>query len=136
MPGLVAALPLLFVLAACGDTHVDAQPQAAPESSTATNAPTGASVAPARLPDAGPTGVWTSLDTHCGVLSADVAGKLWIADPPLGDRQPPRGWDDDETWGHFIPGAKGRAMFRGEDGQVALFRRADRDEPDPAEGCE
>jgi hypothetical protein len=132
VPGLVAALPLLFVLAACGDTHVDASPKSAPESSATTSA----SVAPVRLPDVGPSGVWTSLDTHCGVLSADVAGKLWIADPPLGDHSAPPGWDDDETWGHFIPGAEGRAMFRGEDGQVALFRRAKPHEPDPGAECE
>jgi hypothetical protein len=77
-----------------------------------------------------------SLTTHCGVLSAVVDGKLWIADPPLGDHNPPPGWGENETLGVFIVGARDRAMFRGQDGQIALFRRANPGEPDPGAGCE
>lgn len=131
VPGLAVALSALFVLAGCGSTQVDATPVSAEASSR----PSGEAKAPEPLPNARPAGTWTAIDTRCGVVSAEVDGTLWIADPPLGDGGPPAGWDDDRTWGHLIPGAKGRAMFRGEGGQVALFRKAAPKEDDPAADC-
>jgi hypothetical protein len=128
--GLVPALCALFVVAACGDAHVVAPPGIVAESapsSTPRAVASGAGAASGRT--------WTSLDTHCGVLSARVDGKLWIADPPIGDHHPPPGWGENETSGFFIAGT-GRAVFRGEGGQVALFRRARPSEPDPLASCE
>jgi hypothetical protein len=69
------------------------------------------------------------------VLSAVVDGTLWIADPPIGGHHPPPGWGEAETSGFFVAG-KGRAVFRGEGGQVALFRRARPSEPDPMARCD
>jgi len=100
----------------------------------------GADAAPAaaksRAPVQARSGVWTALDTRCGVLSVTIDGQLWIADPPLGDGSAPPGWGEEQEWGRFTPGAKGRAMFRGEGGQVALFRKAEPDEDDPAADCD
>jgi hypothetical protein len=129
--GLAAALCLAVVLTACGDTHVDEGPGTKPASSSTSDSHP-APAAGARSKD----GVWTALSTGCGVLSATVDGTLWIADPPLGNDGPPPGWGAEETWGHFVPGARGRAMFRGEDGQIALFRRAGPEEADPAADCD
>ena len=130
MSGLVPALCALFVLAACGGTHVVEQPGTVSESTPASTPPAVASGA-----GSGSGSTWASLDTRCGVLSAQVDGTLWIADPPIGDHNPPPGWGENETSGFFIAG-KHRAVFRGEGGQVALFRRARPSEPDPAAHCE
>ncbi len=123
MPALCA----LFVLAACGDTHVVEQPGTSTPPAIASGAGSGSG--------SGSDSMWTTLATHCGVLSAHVAGTLWIADPPIGDRSPPPGWEENETSGFFTAG-RGRAVFRGEGGQVALFRRAGPSEPDPVANCE
>ena len=132
MSGLVPALCALFVLAACGSTQVVEHPATVSE-------PTGSSTSPAAASGAGsdsrPGRTWTSLDTHCGVLSAVVDGTLWIADPPIGGHRPPPGWGESQTSGFFVAGT-GRAVFRGEGGQVALFRRARPSEPDPMANCE
>jgi hypothetical protein len=129
--GLVPALCALIVLAACGETQVVEHQRTDAESVTSSTPPAVASGAGSGKAS-GRT--WTSLDTHCGVLSAQVDGTLWIADPPIGDRGAPPGWGEDETSG-YLTAARGRAVFRGEGGQVALFRRARPNEPDPLASC-
>ncbi|HET9422974.1 MAG TPA: hypothetical protein VFO49_17670 [Nocardioides sp.] len=123
----------MFVLAACGDTHVVEQPGSSSSTAPAVASEAGSGSESGSRSASGRT--WTTLDTHCGVLSAHVDGRLWIADPPIGDHDPPPGWGENETSGFFSAG-RGRAVFRGEGGQVALFRRARPSEPDPAASCE
>lgn len=74
--------------------------------------------------------------SHCGVLSLTIDGRLWLADPPLGDHSPPLGWDENETMGVFVETGAGRAVFEGDGGQRATFKRAPRAVEDPHAGCE
>jgi len=77
-----------------------------------------------------------SVNSHCGVLSVWVGKMLWLADPPLGDHNPPDGWDENITTGYFITLGPGRAVFEGDAGQKAHFRQAPPGIKDPAAGCE
>lgn len=81
-------------------------------------------------------GVRHTLEVHCGVLSTWYGGELWLADPPLGDHNPPEGWDENRVDGELIVTDEGSAEFRGDDGERATFRRALDGESDPNEGCE
>lgn len=74
--------------------------------------------------------------SHCGVNSVIVDGVIWLADPPLGDHNPPPGWDENATPGLFTITSPGRAEFRGESGQEAHFRRVSAGAEDPGAGCE
>jgi hypothetical protein len=82
------------------------------------------------------SGVRVTVPSHCGVLSVTVDGQLWLADPPLGDHNPPPGWDENETSGRWVVIGPGRAEFRGEQGQRASFRQAPVGAKDPNAGCE
>ena len=77
-----------------------------------------------------------TVPTHCGVLSAIVDGQLWLASPPLGDHNPPSGWDENEVTGTFTKTGKGTATFHGQNGEVASFRLGEAGETDPNAGCE
>ncbi len=80
-------------------------------------------------------GAQVRLRTHCGVRSLAVDGQLWIADPPLGEHNPPAGWDENSQVGRFrVQGD--RAVFDDGKGHRAKFRRAWEGEPDPGAGCE
>ncbi len=81
-------------------------------------------------------GVRVRVPSHCGVLSVTIEGRLWIADPPLGDDNPPPGWDENETAGLFVKTGPRRAVFKGDGGQRATFKLADPGVDDPAAGCE
>lgn len=81
-------------------------------------------------------GVRVAVPSHCGVLSLTVKGHLWLADPPLGEHNPPPGWDENETMGVFLRTGPGRAVFEGEGGQSASFQRAPLGAEDPNAGCE
>lgn len=83
-----------------------------------------------------PTPMPVTVTSHCGVVSVIVDGQLWLADPPLGDHNPPPGWDENETSGSWVLLGPNRAEFRGDQGQRASFRRADPGTPDPNAGCE
>jgi len=83
-----------------------------------------------------PTGVRVTVPSHCGVLSVTVNGRLWLADPPLGDHNPPPGWDENQTAGRWVVIGPGRAEFRGDQGQRASFRKAAPGATDPNAGCE
>ncbi|MFA6299270.1 MAG: hypothetical protein WCS84_16915 [Nocardioides sp.] len=86
------------------------------------------------LPCRSPVSV--TVPSHCGVVSVTVDGQLWLADPPLGDHNPPPGWDENETSGSWVVLGPDRAEFRGDQGQRASFRRAAPGTPDPNTGCE
>ena len=77
-----------------------------------------------------------TLEVHCGVLSTWYGDQLWIADPPLGGHNPPKGWDENRVQGEFIVTSEASATFRGDNGEKARFRRAGDDMADPNEGCE
>jgi heat shock protein HslJ len=81
-------------------------------------------------------GVRVTVPSHCGVLSVWIDDELWLANPPLGDHNPPPGWDENETPGTFVVTAPRRAEFHGDGGQKALFRLADPGVADPNAGCE
>ena len=90
------------------------------------------------LPAASPSekGVRVAVPSHCGVLSLTVNGRLWLADPPLGDHNPPPGWDENETSGVLLKTGPGRAVFKGDGGQRAVFQNAPLGAEDPNAGCE
>ena len=83
-----------------------------------------------------PTGVWVTVPSHCGVLSVTVDGRLWLAEPPLGDHNPPPGWGENRTSGLWVVTSPGRAEFHGDLGQRASFRQAPVGAKDPDAGCE
>lgn len=74
--------------------------------------------------------------SHCGVVSTTVDGVLWLADPVLGDHNPPPGWDENETSGTFVARDDTEAEFTTDSGQVARFRRAADGTGDPSRRCE
>ena len=65
-----------------------------------------------------------------------VDGQLWLADPPLGDHNPPQGWDENETSGYVVVTRGDQGLFVGDDGQQAKFRRTPGGSVDPNSGCE
>ena len=77
-----------------------------------------------------------TLEVHCGVLSTYYEGQLWLADPPLGNYNPPAGWDENRVDGEFITTGEGSADFRGDNGERATFHRAEQGDRDTNEGCE
>jgi hypothetical protein len=83
-------------------------------------------------------GIRMAIRTHCGVLSATIGGRLWLAHPPLSDGSdnPPPGWDENQTRGDFVITSPGQAEFRSDGGQTATFRLAPAGTADPAANCE
>lgn len=81
---------------------------------------------------------------HGGARSVPIAvssalvvdGVLWLADPPLGDGNPPSGFDQNDTPGWFTQTGQDNAEFRGDSGAIAEFRRAPKGAEDPGKGCE
>jgi hypothetical protein len=129
--GLLVAL--LAFATACDDDRdgraSEEESPSAPATSTSTDE---------TLPTASPSekGVRVAVPSHCGVLSLIVRGRLWLADPPLGDHNPPPGWDENQTVGVLLKTGPGRAVFTGDGGQRASFQRAPRGAADPNAGCE
>ena len=121
----------LAVLSGCAtpDTHVEAAETASPGVRPGTTAHSPTAGAPARR-------IRVTISSHCGVRSAWVRGKLWLASPPLGGHNPPPGWDENETRGVFVMTARERGVFRGAAGQTAHFRLAGVGAADPNAGCE
>lgn len=91
---------------------------------------------PAPTDDSDATRARVAVPSHCGVVSITIDGRLWLADPPLGDHNPPPGWEENETWGYWVPAGPERAEFHGDEGQRASFRRAPAGAEDPNAGCE
>ena len=130
----VGVLVALFTFAtACADDRDSRASEEASPSAPASSASTDPS-----LPAASPSekGVRVAVPSHCGVLSLTVKGRLWLADPPLGDHNPPPGWDENATMGVLLKTGSGRAVFKGDGGQRASFQRAPLDAEDPNAGCE
>lgn len=128
---IVAAGVLAALLGACGGSS-DSK-EVAVRSSSSDRASTTTTTT-----STSPTGIPHVVRTHCGVLSTTVAGVLWLADPPMGDRDhnPPPGWDENETSGTFVQLTQDNAVFKTNTGQVERFRRAPTGAKDPYEGCE
>ena len=78
-----------------------------------------------------------ALRTHCGVVSATIENRLWLAAPPLtdGSGNPPAGWDNPTDTGTLRLLSSTEAEFESKSGQVAHFVRAEPGEKDPAAGC-
>ena len=68
------------------------------------------------------------LRTHCGILDAYFAGRLWRATPPLtdGSGNPPRGWANPESLGTMRLVSANLAEFRQNTKRVARFTLAPR----------
>jgi hypothetical protein len=81
------------------------------------------------------TGLRHTVSSHCGVLSTTVDDVLWLADPPLGDHNPPAGWDENDTPGVFAVQGADVAVFTADTGVTARFVRAPAGTSDPG-GCE
>ena len=128
---------LLIALFAMATACADADDSRASEEESP-SAPASSASPDDSLPVASPSekGVRVAVPSHCGVLSLTVKGRLWLADPPLGDHNPPPGWDENETMGVLLPTGPGRAVFKGDGGQRASFQRAPRGAEDPNAGCE
>jgi hypothetical protein len=127
---LVALFAFATACADDRDSRVSAEESpSAPASSTTTDE---------SLPAASTSekGVRVAVPSHCGILGLTVKGRLWLADPPLGDHNPPPGWDENETMGILLETGPGRAVFKGDGGQRAWFQRAPRGAEDPNAGCE
>lgn len=81
-------------------------------------------------------GTRRTVATHCGVVSTTVEGTLWLADPPLGDHNPPTGWNENEQAGVFAVRDQKEALFTADTGVQARFVKARAGAPDPGVGCE
>ncbi len=127
---VVGALGLCALLTACGgenepaDSRAKAQEPASSEGGSPTLAPKAT------------RGIRVAVPSHCGVLSVTVKGDLWLAAPPLGGHNPPSGWDENETLGHFVQVSPRLGKFMGDGGQEATFRRAAQGASDPNSHCE
>jgi len=82
------------------------------------------------------TGLRVAVPSHCGVLGVSVDGRMWLAEPPLGDHNPPEGWDENRTEGYLVETKPGRAVFYGDAGQRAPFRLGAPGADDPNADCE
>ncbi|MDA0263475.1 MAG: hypothetical protein O3A93_04945 [Chloroflexi bacterium] len=69
------------------------------------------------------------LYTHCGIRYADFDGRRWLADPALGDANPPPGWGNPFDPGTIELLAEDRAMFISHSGERAFFIPAPEDYP-------
>lgn len=134
---LVAAF--VMALPSCGsNTSPDATEPSSATPAESPSAPATSTPTDESLPPASPSkrGVRVAIRSHCGVLSLISRRQLWLADPPLGDNNPPPGWDENETLGVLQETGAGRAVFEGDGGQRASFLRAPHGVEDPNAGCE
>jgi len=83
-------------------------------------------------PPAGPVTIGVRylyvLRTHCGILDAYFAGRLWRANPPLSDGSgnPPPGWENPESLGTMRIVRTNLAELRQDKQLVARFTPAPR----------
>jgi hypothetical protein len=116
----------MIVLSGCDES----KRQVATPESTSTATPSAQESLPAIH------GIRVRVPSHCGVLSVVVDGRLWLADPPLGDHNPPDGWGENETSGRFVITGDDQGRFFGDAGQQASFGLAPVGAADPNSGCE
>ena len=136
-PVRLHALAALFIiplaLLACGsEKTATAAPTPAPSPTTPT-----ATRTPAPMPTAAPTldgapaeiGVRYrhTLYTHCGVRYANFDGRRWLADPVLGEANPPPGWGNPSDPGTMELVSQDRALFLSFSGERAFFIPAPED---------
>jgi hypothetical protein len=99
--------------------------------------PTDCAITPASAPkEQSVEATQVTVSTHCGVLSVVATGILWLASPPLGNHNPPRGWDENRETGTLTVTGPGAAEFRTDKDLQASFVRAAPGTPDPNAGCE
>ena len=122
MGGLLVLL--LAVAAGCRDSSV---PTTQPTSPTATPAPM-PTVDPDLLerPPQGPgAGVGDAypytLYVHCGVRDARFDGRVWMANPMLGNYNPPWGWTSDDSRGTIELVRDDLAVFKSVRGRTINF---------------
>lgn len=90
---------------------------------------------PAPYASGGSTEIEHTIRTHCGVISTTVDGQLWLAEPAIGDGNPPPGWDENQTDGVFRITDPGEATFETAQGLTARFVLAPPGTPDPGTEC-
>ena len=61
------------------------------------------------------------LYTHCGIRYADFDGRKWLADPILGDSNPPPGWGNPSDPGTMELITNDRALFLSHSEEPAFF---------------
>ena len=115
---------LLSMAAGCRDSSV---PTTQPTSPTATPAPM-PTVDPELLerPPQGPGAEIGStypytLYVHCGVRDAHFDGRVWMADPMLGNYNPPPGWTSDDSRGTIALVRDDLAIFKSVSGRTINF---------------
>jgi hypothetical protein len=74
-----------------------------------------------------------TLTTHCGVKEATVDGIRWLANPALGNGNPPEGWGNPVTSGRWEQTSETTAIFIADSGVKADFILAV--SPDASGGC-
>lgn len=121
---------------ACSGGAADNGAETAPRGSAApSRSPVPSTTVPS-VPVPSVAGLRVEVPSHCGVLGVRVADRLWLADPALGDHNPPTGWNENRTPGSFVQTGETTAEFHGDDGQHATFRLAPVGSEDPNAGCE
>lgn len=130
--GAAAAVVVLGVAGAVGFAGGPDQGREVAPAATGTDSPW---VASSPGTDGATEGTRVTVPTHCGVLSVTVAGQLWLADPPLGDHNPPPGWDEQEQAGTFTRTGPRTGVFHTDGGQQADFRLAPAGADNPYADC-
>lgn len=120
--------PIALLVTECGVEAPNPTQQVEPEMATSSD--------PASSPPSSVRGTRLTISSHCGVVSATVDGRLWLAAPRLGDHNPPPGWDENQTAGFLVELGPGLAEFRGDGGQRARFRLVPKGTEDPNASCE
>ena len=118
---------LVFLIVATAGCDSSSIPTAQPTSPTTTPAPM-PTVDPSLLerPPQGPGAeignVYPyTLYVHCGVRDAHFDGRVWMADPMLGNYNPPPGWTSDDSRGTIELVRDDLAIFKSVSGRTIEF---------------
>jgi hypothetical protein len=122
-----------------GDARADSAPGSPGSASDASaEAVAGAAAADGALSVPSPAEVGIpyayDLNTHCGVLGADVGGVWFAAAPPLVEESgPPAGWEDPYQRGTLTLESEDVAVFRDDAGHEVRLRAAESERPPPCD---